>query len=662
LFLCGLAGAVLIWFIDPFIDAVLLGEGAFHARLTNPGAEDLYFRLIVSLLPPMFGFLGSFLLARARKTERALKKSQDNLSKIFIAAPDLVIVSRLENGLLLYVNPAFTGRCKFTSDDLVGRTVFDLGFWVRPDTRTELVDKLKQTREVSDFETEFRTKDGETFVGSVSASIIELDGDQCMVSVIRDVTERKRFEEEIARAYHVEETLREILYISLQPLALERILSRALDVVLGSPVFDLERKGAIFLAREGDEMLELAVHSGLPEPLRSSCAVLPFGKCLCGQAAANREITFSDGVDERHEITYDGIQPHGHYCVPLLSGDRLLGVLNCYVRAGYTKKPEDERFLGTVADTLALAIGDKRAERSLETSYENLAAIMNSMDSMVYIADMDTHEVLFVNEYGKGIIGDGTGEFCCKSRQADLAGLFECRSDDQLLSADGNPTGVQIRHCQNTVLNRWYECRGQAVRWFDGRTVRMEIATDVTERRRTEDKIKHMASHDLLTGLPNRILFMDRLEQALARCRRNESMAAVMFIDLDNFKPVNDAGGHTLGDRVLKDVGERLSSCMRETDTVARFGGDEFVALMTDIENTDAPSRIAEKINAALSEPVNLGSKEVILGASIGIALYPDHAHTSDVLISLADKAMYEVKKKTKKGYLYAAPPEVISA
>ena len=180
------------------------------------------------------------------------------------------------------------------------------------------------------------------------------------------------------------------------------------------------------------------------------------------------------------------------------------------------------------------------------------------------------------------------------------------------------------------------------------------ILSDITESKRAEEKIKHMANHDVLTDLPNRTLLMDRLNQEIARSHRNKTMVAVMFLDLDDFKPVNDTMGHKIGDQILKQMSDRLVSCMRETDTVARFGGDEFVVVMTDIKNKRAVSMMAQKINKELSKPFALGSKEASLGASIGIALYPVNGQVPDVLLSLADEAMYKVKKKGKKDFFYA--------
>ncbi len=169
------------------------------------------------------------------------------------------------------------------------------------------------------------------------------------------------------------------------------------------------------------------------------------------------------------------------------------------------------------------------------------------------------------------------------------------------------------------------------------------------KRKKLEDKIKHMAGHDMLTNVPNRALLMDRLEQALARACRYQTKAAVLFLDLDNFKPINDTMGHMIGDQVLKEMAERMASCLRRTDTLARFGGDEFAIVMTDVRDGDDAANMAQKIDKVLLEPVTLGSKEACLGASIGIALYPDDGQTSEKLLSAADEAMYVAKKNRKR-------------
>lgn len=167
-------------------------------------------------------------------------------------------------------------------------------------------------------------------------------------------------------------------------------------------------------------------------------------------------------------------------------------------------------------------------------------------------------------------------------------------------------------------------------------------------RKKLEDSIKHMANHDMLTNLPNRALLMDRLGQALARANRNHTRVAVLFLDLNNFKPINDTLGHLVGDKILRKIAERMLSCFRESDTVARYGGDEFVIVMSDVKSINEVTAMAKKIDNLMLEPIDLGDEQVVLGASIGISLYPYDANTPEALIHIADDAMYVAKKLGK--------------
>lgn len=168
--------------------------------------------------------------------------------------------------------------------------------------------------------------------------------------------------------------------------------------------------------------------------------------------------------------------------------------------------------------------------------------------------------------------------------------------------------------------------------------------------------MRHLAQHDRLTGLPNRALFHDRLDHALAVARRQQVRLALVFIDLDGFKPVNDALGHQAGDRVLQQVATRIKGSVRESDTVARLGGDEFVLLLPQVDDEEAASLTAHKVRDALQAPMVVGTHQVEIGASIGIALYPDHSHDADALMSKADTAMYEAKRAGKGEVLVYSP------
>jgi len=184
------------------------------------------------------------------------------------------------------------------------------------------------------------------------------------------------------------------------------------------------------------------------------------------------------------------------------------------------------------------------------------------------------------------------------------------------------------------------------------------LQDEVTERRRAEEMLRHVATHDGLTDLPNRSLMMDRLDKAIARAKRNHSKCAVMFLDLDGFKPINDTLGHDKGDLVLRETATRLSHCIREVDTAARFGGDEFILVLSDLANAEDSVTVANKILSALSVPVDLSGHTAQVGASIGIALYPDHGHNAEAILKHADIAMYDVKVNGKNSYAFAPGSE----
>lgn len=160
-----------------------------------------------------------------------------------------------------------------------------------------------------------------------------------------------------------------------------------------------------------------------------------------------------------------------------------------------------------------------------------------------------------------------------------------------------------------------------------------------------EQQLRHMATHDNLTTLPNRVLGTDRLQTALARARRNRTMLALLFIDLDDFKAVNDTYGHAAGDRVLSEIGRRLVAETRETDTVSRWGGDEFIVILSDISNvTDAESKRKDFLRA-LDRNYQIGDESISVSASIGLSVFPDDGETKDDLLNHADMAMYRQKR-----------------
>ncbi len=188
-------------------------------------------------------------------------------------------------------------------------------------------------------------------------------------------------------------------------------------------------------------------------------------------------------------------------------------------------------------------------------------------------------------------------------------------------------------------------------------TLNDTLANEIVARKQIEEKVRHMACHDNLTGLPNRILFKDRLDSAQAMAVRNGKKLAILFIDLDGFKAVNDTLGHKAGDLLLQEVARRLQAVVRQSDTVGRVGGDEFLVLLNGIEHSDDAALVAEKILATLAQPILLAGESAKVGASIGISIFPDHGDDTEKLISFADGAMYGIKKSGKNAYAFYATP-----
>jgi len=194
-----------------------------------------------------------------------------------------------------------------------------------------------------------------------------------------------------------------------------------------------------------------------------------------------------------------------------------------------------------------------------------------------------------------------------------------------------------------------FDARGQPLRMVG-------TIQDITERKRAEETIRHLAYHDALTDLPNRTLFEDRLTVALAQVRRKEQLVAVMFLDLDRFKVVNDTVGHTFGDQLLQAVAERLTGLLRDGDTVARMGGDEFTVLLPDIVGVEDATEIAERAIEACRQPWNIDGQEFHVSTSIGIAIYPGDGEDAESLIRNADTAMYRAKELGRDNYQLYTP------
>ena len=203
----------------------------------------------------------------------------------------------------------------------------------------------------------------------------------------------------------------------------------------------------------------------------------------------------------------------------------------------------------------------------------------------------------------------------------------------------------------------WILENGSLIEGSDGRPEMIEgTVIDITDRKRAEEQVKHIAFHDALTGLPNRLLFNDRLTMAVAHAHRSGERVSILFLDLDRFKVINDSLGHSVGDELLRRVAERLAGCVREGDTVARLGGDEFTVLAERMEKEDDAAKIAQKILGALRLPFFIDGRELFITASMGVAIYPADGESAEDLVRNADTAMYRAKEQGRDNCQLYAP------
>ena len=239
----------------------------------------------------------------------------------------------------------------------------------------------------------------------------------------------------------------------------------------------------------------------------------------------------------------------------------------------------------------------------------------------------------------------------CEQYSADTAKML--RSLIDRAAQRGESFDTELRLERIGAGEHWLHIRGEMILLPNAQRELVGAIQDITEAKAADKLIEYQANYDALTGLANRSLLRDRLDSALAMSRRASTKLAVLFIDLDNFKSVNDNLGHDVGDEVLVEAARRIKSCVREVDTVARYSGDEFIVVLRDVFSESAVCRIVDEIVISVGEPFKLKTHQVYCGASLGISFFPDDAADSETLIIKADQAMYEVKKSGRNGWQF---------
>jgi diguanylate cyclase (GGDEF)-like protein/PAS domain S-box-containing protein len=327
---------------------------------------------------------------------------------------------------------------------------------------------------------------------------------------------------------------------------------------------------------------------------------------------------------------------------------------------GYLLKPFQEKDLRIGVE---MALHKFAMESRVQDSEEKFRLVTESIEDVFWLNSFDLRELLYVSPAYEKIWGRKREDLY----RDPLSFLEGVHLDDRHLVRAGMERlpleGLQLEYrvVKPDGAVSWVRDRRFPVFDRQGKPYRLAgVATDVTEQKEVQQqllilnrKLQQQATHDALTGLPNRRLHIDRLDQALAQACRSGECLAMMFIDLDGFKDINDRLGHAAGDEVLEIISRRLSHLLRASDTAARLGGDEFGLILTKINGRDDACLVAEKVLESISAPFMLRGERCRIGASIGISLYPEDGLSADELISRADTAMYTVKRSGKGSFAF---------
>jgi PAS domain S-box-containing protein len=342
-----------------------LRSAIYPTELQKSDGQKIYFHLVQDI-------------NERKKTELALQRSEKRYRTLFEGAIDAIFILEAEGdkvGQIVAANKVAAEMHGYTADELLTLKITDLD---TPDAAKEAPGKISRILKGEQIRAEIthQRKDGTAFPVEINAGLLELEEHKYILAIDRDITERKQAEERIRRGSDIQKVVNALLGISLLDISLEEQLELALQKIISIPWLSVEPRGAIFLVEDNSDVLVMKVQRNLAKSLISACSKIPFGKCHCGRAAASGEIEFTDCLTEHHEVLYEGIMPHGHYCVPIKYGNEVLGVINLYLKEGHRQDKEEEEFLHAAANTLAGIIKRKQNEEELGRYRQHLEELV----------------------------------------------------------------------------------------------------------------------------------------------------------------------------------------------------------------------------------------------------------------------------------------------
>lgn len=513
-------------FVHP--DDIVTVAEAFAELLQNPGIsqqvearmrhEDGSWRVLEAIGTNLLdnpAVRGIVINSRDITERKRMEEELRLLSDAVKMTTESVVIADLK-GRIVDINEA--GLKMYGLDDradLVGKNPFDI---IVPEDQPKALEnmaKVIETGVVKDIEYHIKKKDGRKALIETSVSLIKggKRDPKGIVAVARDITERRKAEERIKRSYEIQSVLNNLLRTSLTGISLDEQLQLFLEHIVSIDSFGLEAKGAIFLVEGEAGVLVLKAHKGLAKPLLSTCARVPFGRCLCGRAALSGEVQFADRLDERHENCYEGITQHGHYCVPILSSGKVLGVINLYVGVGHTRDEMEEGFLIAVSDVIAGIIERRRMEEELAKSEAKYRSLIETAGAGVTTIDLKG-ELVLVNEALCNILGYSQEELLGKNfadflHPDDAAGILDWFSRG--LKGEREKPKLEFRAIHKEGHSIWCYSSPTAIVHEHNTIGFNAIIYDIAERKRMEEALRRSEEklRLYLDNSPDAIYIMD---------------------------------------------------------------------------------------------------------------------------------------------------------
>jgi diguanylate cyclase (GGDEF)-like protein/PAS domain S-box-containing protein len=568
-----------------------------------------------------------------KRAERQIRESEERYRTVFQTSPDGVIISRQSDGVILDVNQLFLDSVGFERNEVIGRTVVQLGLWVNDSDKQMYFEQLNQQGEYRDLEVQSRKKNGELFWIRLSASLIEIGGERCRITFAKEISEVKAAQARMAAAQEAlrasEERYRTVFQTSLDAISINRVSDEK--------YIDCNQAFLDNLGFEREEVLgrtsqELNIWAD-ERDLQKLVEILRQNYSCRGLEARFRK---KNGVVGWGEISAEVIELDGVYCIISITRDTS------------DAKAAEERLAS--------------AQEALRASEERYRTVFQTSPDLVDINRLDDGTFIDANDAYLDILGFEREEVIGRtSWELNIwADPRDRQSFVELLRQNSNCRNLEanLRRKNGEIFSALISA---AVIELDGVPCIVSITRDMSAAKEAENTIRNLAFYDPLTGLPNRRLLLDRLRQALAASARWGRTQALLLIDLDNLKTLNETLGHQTGDHVLREFARRLAACVRETDTVARLGGDEFVVMLEDLsevpeEAAAQAQAVSEKILASVDQPYLFDDRECLSSASIGIAVFGDRQNSTDDILQQTDIALHQAKAAGRNTMRFFSP------